>query len=236
MTVGSMRPGAPMGRSPFRAKQATRVALAVVAALGGLTPAALAQSRAPDSVRTLAAALILRPGDELDIRVWPDSSLSGIFPIEESGVVYLPALGPIQVAGLSLDSLRAELRRRYGQAMRMPVVTITPRFRVSVLGAVQRPGLYQITPAHTLFDVIGLAGGFRNDARDDRVRVVREGEVVELDARRALSTGVALTALQLRSGDQIVVPLRTRLLTLQNVYIVLQSAVFVVTVISLSRN
>jgi protein involved in polysaccharide export with SLBB domain len=83
-----------------------------------------------------------------------------------------------------------------------------PRFRVSVLGAVQRPGLYYVTPANTLYDVIALAGGFRPEARDDRLRVVRENQVIDVNARRALESGEALSGLRLRSGDQVVVPAR----------------------------
>jgi polysaccharide export outer membrane protein len=142
------------------------------------------------------------------VRIWPDSMLSGDFPIEESGDAYFPMLGPVRAAGVPLDSLRSELRRLYSTAMRTPVVSIMPRFRVSVLGAVQRPGLYYVTPANTLYDVIALAGGFRPEARDDRLRVVRENQVIDVNARRALESGEALSGLRLRSGDQVVVPAR----------------------------
>lgn len=201
--------------------------------LAGWSAPAAAQSNSASTAPNIAAGFVLRPGDVLRIRVWPDSGLSGEYPIEESGLAYLPVLGAIQVAGVPLDELRADLRRRYGMAMRVPVVTITPLFHVSVLGAVHQPGLYQLTPTHTLYDVIGMAGGFARDARDDRLRVVRDGRVLEVNVKRALSTGESLAAIELRSGDQIVVPERRSVLSVQNVSLTLQIANFVITLIYL---
>ena len=170
----------------------------------------------------------------IGIRIWPDSLLSGDYPIEETGVTYLPLLGPVHAAGMPLDSLRAELRHLYSAGIRTPVVSITPRFRVGVLGAVMRPGLYFVTPAQSLYDVIALAGGFGPDARDDKVRVVREHSVIEVNARRALESGDALTGLELRSGDQIVVPVRTPF-PFQVLSLGIQILVMVVTVLNYAR-
>jgi protein involved in polysaccharide export with SLBB domain len=114
----------------------------------------------------------------------------------------------VKAVGVSLDELRAELRRRYGEAARNPVVTITPMYRVSVTGAVLRPGVHLITPTHSLLDVIDLSGGFQGVADTENVRVVRESGVVEFDALRALETGQGMDAVQLRSGDHIIVPPR----------------------------
>jgi polysaccharide biosynthesis/export protein len=150
--------------------------------------------------------LVLQPGDILRITVWPEQGLGGEFVVEESGFVYLPYLQAVRAAGVSIDELRAELRLGYSETIRNPVVSITPVFRVTVMGEVQRPGVYSITPSSTLFDVIGLAGGFRLEADQERLRVVRPGQVVEYDALRALEFGENMDAVSLRSGDQVVVP------------------------------
>jgi hypothetical protein len=51
-----------------------------------------------------------------------------------------------------------------------------------------------------------MAGGFHASANAERLRVVRPGEVIQFDAVRALERGEDLDRIQLRSGDQIVVP------------------------------
>ncbi len=154
----------------------------------------------------LSAEPALRPGDMLQISVWPDNSLSGEFAVEETGYVYLPFLGSVQVAGMSLDRLRAQLREGYSEVMKEPVVTVTPVFRVGVLGAVQRPGVQVVNPTHSLLDVITMSGGFASTADAERVRIVRASRVIEIDAQRALEEGADLAELTLQSGDKIVVP------------------------------
>lgn len=180
--------------------------------------------------------VIIRPGDVLRIRVWPAHELGGEFPVEHKGFAYLPIIGEFRAAGVSVYELRRALRERYGEVLKTPVVSVAPLVRVSVFGAVLRPGRYLIDPSQTLFDVIGLAGGFRPSAKDSEIRLLRDGQVVEVDARRAFETGENLLEVSLRSGDRIVVPQRGRsLLNLQNVYVFLQSALLVATLWNLSR-
>lgn len=156
------------------------------------------------------SAGILRAGDVLRITIWPDSSLSGEYPIEETGFAYFPGLGAMTVSGRSIADIRQELREQYARFMSTPVVTVTPLFRVSVLGEVRRPGLYPVDPTHTVFDVISLAGGLTDAADADDVRLLRSGSVIDLDAQSTLEGGGDALALGLRSGDRIVVPRRRR--------------------------
>lgn len=151
-------------------------------------------------------SLMLRPGDVLQISVWPNTELGGEFSIDEHGYVHLPVLEAVRVAGIPIETVRQELRRGYAQAMRNPVVNVTPLFSVIVTGAVQRPGVYSVTPTHSLFELIGMAGGFHQTADAEKVRVLRNGQVIRFDAVRALEYGEGMDEIQLRSGDQIVVP------------------------------
>jgi polysaccharide biosynthesis/export protein len=168
---------------------------------------------------------VLRPGDVLRINVWPNTELSGEFAIEEDGYVYLPLLAEVRAVGVPIEDLRSELRRRYGEVQRNPVVTVTPMFRVSVTGAVQRPGIHVIAPNTTLLDVIVLAGGFRAEADQENVRIVRPGQVTDYDALRALETGEGTEAIALRSGDHIVVPMmRPPRFTARNMFEVVRTA------------
>ena len=182
----------------------------------------------PPSGGAQADAVVLRPGDVLSIRIWPNAEFSGEFAVEESGYVYLPYLEQVRAAGVSIQELRDQLRRGYAEAMRSPVVTVTPMYRVTVTGEVQRPGVHTITPTHSLFDVVGLSGGFRPNADTERLRVVRPGEVVEFDALRVLETGQGMDAIQLRSGDHIVVPPQpTPLFTWSRALTVVQTAALI---------
>lgn len=153
-----------------------------------------------------AAEISLKPGDVLQIIVWPDETLGGSFVVEETGLVYLPFLGAVQTTGVSIDRLRNQLREDYAKILKEPVVTIIPLFNVGVSGGIRRPGIYQITPDQNILDVILEAGGFAERAKRDQVQIVREGQVLMYNVQRALEGAADLEALTLRSGDQIIVP------------------------------
>jgi polysaccharide biosynthesis/export protein len=154
----------------------------------------------------VSAQVSVQPGNVLQISVWPATELSGDFVVEDSGIVYLPLIGEVRVGGMGIDEVRGELRRRYGEVVRNPVVSIIPLFPVTITGEVQRPGLHMVTPANSVLDVISMAGGLRERADADDIRVVRRGEVIEFNALRVLETGQGMDAIQLRSGDHIVIP------------------------------
>lgn len=188
-------------------------------------PPAVAETPVPTFGGTAGrtAPVVLAPGDVLRITVWPNSQLSGEFAVEETGVVHLPFLGGVQAAGVSVDNLRRDLRDGYGELMKEPVVTVTPLFRVSVMGAVARPGIYMVTPTHDLLDVIGMAGGFVREADAERIRILRGDRVVALDAERALEGEAHLDELALRSGDRIVVPVQSGGISMRGVLDVLRT-------------
>lgn len=187
-------------------------------------------ARSPEVQEALAAPepVRIQPGNLLRIKVWPDSSLGGEFPVEETGNVYLPLIGAVPVGGQPLPAIRADLRRLYDEAIRSAIVTVTPVYNVSVLGAVQRPGLYPVTPTTQLFDVISVAGGFAANAKQNGVRVLRNGRVLEINAERAIETGEAELALALRPGDRVIVPVRSRFLNLGTALNLVQSALVIV--------
>ena len=183
-------------------------------------------------VSTGVDEFVLRPGNVLQISIWPDNALGGDFPIEDTGIIYLPMLGPIPVDGLPLSEFRSELRERYSLVMQSPVVTITPFFEVSVLGAVRQPGLYQIIPSQSVFSVISLAGGFLPEAKEDEVRVVGDAGVRYLDAESVLESGGELSRLRLQTNDQVIIP-EANPITTGSVLSVIQSLGIAVTIIAL---
>jgi polysaccharide biosynthesis/export protein len=190
------------------------------------------QSSGSNAVMPRADEVVIRPGDVLSIQVWPDAQLGGEFAVEESGNVYLPFLGQVAVVGMPLSHISATLRAGYAEVIKEPVVTVTPQFRVGVLGEVRSPGLHRATPTTTLMDLIGMAGGFTAQANQARVRLVRDGQAFEINAARLLREGDALHSLALRSGDYLIVPRQSsfRLNNVRDLLTVLQTVMLAVNV------
>lgn len=189
---------------------------------------------APTPAARVTEAFSVQPGDLLRITVWPQTALGGEYPVEESGLVFVPILGAVQVSGLALDQVRTLLRDGFSRVMQSPVVTVVPLFNVSVLGAVIRPGLYQVDPSTTVFDVISLAGGLHPEAEEDGVVLVRGDRSIPLASTEGLGFRGDADMLKLRSGDRIMVRRRGRF-PLQAMNVALQGLVLLITIISVSR-
>lgn len=111
----------------------------------------------------------LGPQDTVAIRVLDMEELGQApYPIDLRGYLTLPMVGAVHAAGLTVDELQQELTVKFRQFLQSPVVVVSvAEFHsqpVSVLGAVEKPGVHQIEGNKTLFEVISEAGGLRQDA------------------------------------------------------------------------
>lgn len=153
----------------------------------------------------LAQEATLRPGDAIRVEIWREGDLSGEFPVGLDGTVTLPLLGRRRLVDIPLSAIRDTLIAQYQVHLRNPSINVTPIRRVSVLGEVQRPGLYGADPTLSLAGVVALAGGATPDGNLNRIRIIREGQVY----REQVGAGETLSGADIRSGDQIVVEQRS---------------------------
>src|SRR5436309_4412755 len=144
----------------------------------------------------------LRAGDVLKVDVWGHPEFSGQFVVDETGRLQYPVIGDILVSSLTLAALRDRMRHGLEQIFKSPFVTVTPLFRMAVLGQVRNPGLYTVDAAFSVLDVVALAGGPAPSGNMNKVRLLRGGEVVRLSFDR----GRSLQDMGVHSGDQIVLP------------------------------
>lgn len=99
--------------------------------------------------------------------------------VDGRGNLNLPLVGRVPAAGLTVEELEDDLTARLSRFLREPQVTVTlAEVRsqpVSVLGAVNKPGVHQIESAMTLVEILSLAGGLREDA-GHTIKITRQAE------------------------------------------------------------
>ena len=150
-------------------------------------------------------SVVLRPGDQVRLKVWREPDLSGDFVINEDGVVVFPKIGRVDVRQISTDSLKAMLISRYAESLRNPSVEVTVLRRVTVLGSVRNPGLYYVDPTTTVADALAMAGGVSADGKQNDFELLRDGRRLRVD----LSGDSRLGDSPLQAGDQLRVPERS---------------------------
>jgi len=112
------------------------------------------------------------PGDVLTISVPEVDELQRQeIRVASDGTIGLPLIGTIEVAGMSENDLRAGIAQRLLVYMKFPRVELfVERYQardVAVIGAVQKPGLYDLrNSSQSIIDMIGLAGGMTADAAE----------------------------------------------------------------------
>lgn len=184
-------------RRPFRL-------LIVLLAVALPLHAARAQNLPPEP--HAVTDVIVRPGDIMRVKFWPETQYSGDYQVETSGIVAMPLLGEMHVIGKSLGEVRNEVRDRYRSLTTNGVAIVSLQFRVSVIGQVLRPGLYPVDATQSVFDVLSQAGGPSPSADITRIRLLRNDHVIVLNAETEIETGAPMLSVLLESGDRIVVP------------------------------
>ena len=147
------------------------------------------------------------PGDRIALQVIGEPLLTDTFTVRDGPVLVLPDVGEIALAGVLRSEIETHLAAELGRFLRDPQVKADPLMHLGVIGAVGRPGFYDVAPTQPLDRVLMTAGGLVPDARIRDLRIERDGVVVESeDYQAALSNGHSVATLGLRSGDRIVVP------------------------------
>lgn len=217
------------------------VSVAALLCLIGGPDGLLAQGRLDRATATFSGTkYIVQPGDMLRIRIWgwPEaaSQTEGSFPVEASGVAYLPVIGAVNVAGKTADDVQDEFRKRFAVEQRNPVVNVHPLFAVSVMGEVRAPGVIDASPGYTVFDAISTAGGFTSDANRTTVLLVRTSGTLSIGGGSSENAAAAMVQKPLESGDRVVV-LRSKKPASNSVASILQAVVSAASlIVLLSRN
>jgi len=115
--------------------------------------------------------------DRIRIDVFGAEMFSGEFRVEETGEISYPLLGGIPVEGNTPRELEAliesRLRETYMKDPRVSIQVVEVQSHgVSVIGAVNSPGVYQVTGRSTLLEVLALAQGLTETA-GNTVHVLR---------------------------------------------------------------
>lgn len=147
----------------------------------------------------------LRPGDIVRIQVWGQEAYSGQFQVDERGLLQYPVLGEIDTRDLTVAQVRDRVREGLETIFNSPFVTVTPLFRMAVLGEVVRPGLYTVDPTLSVLDVVAMAGGTNRSGDLNRIRLLRAGQERRLSFEQESIRGRTLQEIGVRSGDQILV-------------------------------
>jgi len=119
------------------------------------------------------------PGDLFEVSVLGEKDLPKEYRVQPDGTIDFPYLDRLSVEGLEPQQIE-DLIKKQLQTKKIlvdPQVTLVVRQynskKVSIIGAVQKPGSLPWTEGMKLVDAISLAGGLTALADGDHVRITR---------------------------------------------------------------
>lgn len=129
---------------------------------------------------TAPKGYMLGPDDQISVHVLNvDEIKPDPIRIDMQGNINLALVGRIHAANLTVEQLENQIAARLKSYLLHPTVFITiTEYRsqpISILGAVNMPGVHQLQGHKNLFEVLSLASGLRPDA-GDQIRITRRKE------------------------------------------------------------
>lgn len=147
---------------------------------------ALSKSESLEAVRLASVAdptsstYKIGPLDMLDITVFRVPELSKTVQVAATGTINLPLIGEVPAAGRTARDIEQDLTKRFGgKFLQSPQVNVNIKEynsqRVTIDGAVKKPGVYPIRGGTTLLQLIATAEGLTDTAQTE-IAVFRKAD------------------------------------------------------------
>jgi polysaccharide export outer membrane protein len=154
----------------------------------------------------------ISPLDVLDISVFQVPDLTKTVQVSSGGAITLPLIGAVTAAGKTVQELEKDIAAVLGaKYLQSPQVSVFVKEytsqRVTVEGAVMKPGIYPMTGKTTLLRAIAMAGGLDRVADSRGIVVFREVDGARKAAKfdlPAIRSGKASDP-EIAGGDVVVV-------------------------------
>jgi len=196
------------------ASQGDGVALHPTTAQAGQTqsaPPEAPQSGDPPTAANVSDYRVM-PGDILQIVVFQAPDFTRDAEVDAAGNIVLPLLGGVPAARRSARDIEADISRRLkAKYMQNPQVSVYVKdavgLRVTVAGAVKKPGVIPLRGDVTLTSIIAQSDGFTETADTSSVLIIRNTDKGRVATRVDVSAILAskMPDAPVYGGDTIVV-------------------------------
>ena len=163
------------------------------------------------------------PDDELQLNLFGVQEANYRLPVAAEGMISIPNVGMVLVAGLTIDEAQRVIRQKLTQtvyrslASGATAMTLTlgkiRSIRITILGAT-KPGNYTVSSLTTLFNALYICGGPGDIGSYREIELVRNNKTfLKVDLYDFLVKGDAQKNVLLKEGDVINIPVyKTRVL------------------------
>jgi polysaccharide export outer membrane protein len=124
--------------------------------------------------------LVLGVGDSVSINVWENKDYNTDATIRPDGTITMPMIGDIKAVGETPSSLKAKIKSRLGDYVRLGTsaeITVAVKswrsYRFTIQGEVTHAGVFTADQYVTIADAMAIAGGPSKFAKRNEITLLR---------------------------------------------------------------
>ncbi len=131
--------------------------------------------------------------------------------VSESGVMFYPYVGEINVVGKTITELRTEIVESLSKVLNNPQIDVrllqSQRHKVYVQGAIEKPGVVMLNDVPVTFlEAINRSGGANSSANLSAVEFTRDGKTYMMNLLAPYAAGKGPSDVVLKDNDVIRIP------------------------------
>ena len=132
---------------------------------------------------------VISPGDEIIVMLWGETQFRQVLTVNREGFIFIPDIGQVFVNGFNLNLLESKLFKVLSQSF----ASLSPKsgeattfldislgnlkpLRIQVLGEINQPGAYTVSPSTTLFTSLYYFNGPSTLGSLRDIRLIRNGK------------------------------------------------------------
>lgn len=158
----------------------------------------------------------LGPGDEVIIDIWGANEEHLRQIISPEGSIMVEQLGPVYLNGMNINEANNHIKNAFSKKYSgvnesetdiSLTLGETRSVIISVMGEVETPGTFLVSPFSSVFNALYLAGGVNDIGSLRNIQVLRNGrKVAGVDIYDYIMNGKADGNITLQEGDVVIVP------------------------------
>lgn len=161
-----------------------------------------------DNVRDRLSNGDFQTGDLLVVTTNIDDKITvDTATVREGGMITISQVPDMSVAGVLRSEVQEKVREHIDRDFKRFEVRVNFSTRITVTGAVGRPGTFNVSPDRPLTDVLVVAGAAPN-AKVDELEVRRSGRTIisNKQSKKLLFEGQTLAQVGIKNGDEFIIP------------------------------
>jgi protein involved in polysaccharide export with SLBB domain len=159
----------------------------------------------------------LIPGDAIAIRSTNYKELNDTIFVLGDTTAELPYIGRVKVNDLNEDNLRDYFVETYSKYLKNADIAVFVLYRISVIGRINRPGIYYLPSFASFGDLIAISGGPLPDANLCRIRVYSGTKKTYLNFGKVMKKNLKISDLEITSGTVVEIPKKFTI-SLEDIY------------------